>query len=129
MRPTATCTLFTDRPGSQYEVRDLLARIVDARNENGNPPDFPTSTNLSTARASSARGSTARVRRRQPEETHDAHFDGDQGRRHERARPRAMQMPGVIYDGNADKAARFIMDCNQRKILWSSRHDRLHGGP
>ncbi len=28
----------------------------------------------------------------------------------------AMNMPGVIYDDSADKAARFIMDCNQRGL-------------
>ena len=28
----------------------------------------------------------------------------------------SMNMPAVIYDDSADKAARFIMDCNQRRI-------------
>ncbi len=32
-------------------------------------------------------------------------------------------MPGVIYDDSADKAARFIMDCNQRKIPILFLHD------
>jgi acetyl-CoA carboxylase carboxyltransferase component len=32
-------------------------------------------------------------------------------------------MPGVIYDESADKAARFIMDCNQRKIPIVFVHD------
>ncbi|HLO40555.1 MAG TPA: carboxyl transferase domain-containing protein, partial [Phycisphaerales bacterium] len=32
-------------------------------------------------------------------------------------------MPGVIYDDSADKAARFIMDCNQRKIPIVFLHD------
>lgn len=32
-------------------------------------------------------------------------------------------MPGVIYDDSADKAARFIMDCNQRKIPLVFLHD------
>jgi acetyl-CoA carboxylase carboxyltransferase component len=27
-----------------------------------------------------------------------------------------MQMGGVIYSDSADKASRFIMNCNQRKI-------------
>ncbi|TVQ57109.1 MAG: acyl-CoA carboxylase subunit beta [Phycisphaerales bacterium] len=29
---------------------------------------------------------------------------------------KSMNMPAVIYDDSADKAARFIMDCNQKKI-------------
>jgi acetyl-CoA carboxylase carboxyltransferase component len=36
---------------------------------------------------------------------------------------KATQMPGVIYDDSADKAARFIMDCNQRKIPLVFLHD------
>ncbi|MFO0786579.1 MAG: carboxyl transferase domain-containing protein, partial [Phycisphaerales bacterium] len=36
---------------------------------------------------------------------------------------KAVQMPGVIYDDSADKAARFIMDCNQRKIPIVFLHD------
>ncbi len=36
---------------------------------------------------------------------------------------KAVQMPGVIYDDSADKAARFIMDCNQRKIPLVFLHD------
>jgi acetyl-CoA carboxylase carboxyltransferase component len=39
-----------------------------------------------------------------------------------------VQLPGVIYHDSADKSARFIMDCNQRKIpLVFLRHHRLHG--
>ncbi len=29
---------------------------------------------------------------------------------------KSMNMPAVIYDDSADKAARFIMDCNQKKL-------------
>jgi acetyl-CoA carboxylase carboxyltransferase component len=36
---------------------------------------------------------------------------------------KATQMPGVIYDDSADKTARFIMDCNQRKIPIVFLHD------
>ncbi|MCB9838904.1 MAG: acyl-CoA carboxylase subunit beta [Phycisphaeraceae bacterium] len=35
----------------------------------------------------------------------------------------AVNMPAVIYDDSADKAARFIMDCNQRKIPIVFLHD------
>ena len=34
-----------------------------------------------------------------------------------------MQMGGVIYSDSADKAARFIMNCNQRKIPLVFLHD------
>src|SRR5205085_1312956 len=36
---------------------------------------------------------------------------------------KAVQMPGVIYDDSADKAARFILDCNQRKVPIIFLHD------
>jgi acetyl-CoA carboxylase carboxyltransferase component len=36
---------------------------------------------------------------------------------------KSANMPGVIYDDSADKAARFIMDCNQRKIPLVFLHD------
>jgi len=36
---------------------------------------------------------------------------------------RSMNMPAVIYDDSADKAARFIMDCNQKKIPIIFVHD------
>jgi acetyl-CoA carboxylase carboxyltransferase component len=36
---------------------------------------------------------------------------------------KSVQMPGVIYDDSADKAARFIMDCNQRKVPIVFLHD------
>jgi len=36
---------------------------------------------------------------------------------------KAVQMPGVIYDDSADKSARFIMDCNQRKVPIVFVHD------
>src|SRR5260370_25938996 len=33
-----------------------------------------------------------------------------------KSRKGEMQMGGVIYNDSADKAARFIMNCNQKKI-------------
>ena len=35
----------------------------------------------------------------------------------------AVNMPAVIYDDSADKAARFIMDCNQRRLPIVFVHD------
>ena len=35
----------------------------------------------------------------------------------------AMNMPAVIYDDSADKAARFIMDCNQKRLPIIFVHD------
>ena len=38
-----------------------------------------------------------------------------------------IQMGGVIYSDSADKAARFIMNCNQKRFLsFSSRRNRFY---
>jgi acetyl-CoA carboxylase carboxyltransferase component len=54
----------------------------------------------------------------------------NQGKLTERVMPggkggpsKSSNMPRVIYDDSADKAARFIMDCNQRKIPLVFLHD------
>ena len=39
------------------------------------------------------------------------------------SQPSEMQLGGVIYSDSADKAARFIMNCNQRKIPLVFLHD------
>ncbi|HZW06193.1 MAG TPA: carboxyl transferase domain-containing protein, partial [Phycisphaerales bacterium] len=38
--PTDVFSVFTDKPGTQYEVRDLLACFVDAKADNPQTPDF-----------------------------------------------------------------------------------------
>ncbi len=138
-------TLFTDKPGEQYDIKDIIACIVDTRVEQLSP----------VARLSepgeSAHGSESRATK----ETLAPDFDeykadyglsivcgyarigghavgivGNQGSLTTRTMPggkagpsKAANMPRVIYDDSADKAARFIMDCTQRKIPIIFLHD------
>ena len=44
-------------------------------------------------------------------------------KKHSRDPGRPWEMGGVIYSGSADKAARFILDCNQNKIPLVFLHD------
>ncbi len=39
-----------------------------------------------------------------------------------------MQFGGVIYSDSADKATRFIMNCNQKKIPLVFLRRIIHGG-
>ncbi len=118
-------TLFTDRPGSQYEVRDLLACIVDARNENGNlapdfdeyKPEYGQSIVCGYARINGHACGIVANQKKLTTRTTATKGAGTSGA------TKSVQMPGVIYDDSADKAARFIMDCNQRKIPLVFFHD------
>ncbi|MBX3402103.1 MAG: hypothetical protein KF699_01695 [Phycisphaeraceae bacterium] len=105
---------FTDKPGAQYEVRDLIAAIVDSRNDNGTlAPDFDEykadyGPSIVCGYANIG-GLACGIVANQKMVT--------------RTGAGAVQLPGVIYHDSADKAARFIMDCNQRKIPLIFLHD------
>ncbi|MBL8991237.1 MAG: acyl-CoA carboxylase subunit beta [Phycisphaerae bacterium] len=109
--PAEVYTLFTDRPGAQYEVRDLIACFVD-RAENGGADfdeckaEYGRSIVCGYARV---RGVPCGVVANQKKVS--------------RSGKGQVQMGGVIYDDSADKAARFIMDCNQRRIPLVFLHD------
>jgi len=47
-----------------------------------------------------------------------------------RTKKEGIQMGGVIYSDSADKAARFVMDCNQTglPIIFFQDVTRVHGG-
>jgi acetyl-CoA carboxylase carboxyltransferase component len=119
--------VFTDKPGQQYDVKDIVACIVDARavpNADGHEslaPDFDEykaeygqSLVCGYGRIGGAAvgivANQCKLTARQ--------LPGGKAGPH-----KATNMPRVIYDDSADKAARFIMDCNQRKIPIVFLHD------
>jgi len=79
-----------------YDVRDLLATIIDANSMNEYKADYGKT--IVTA--------YARINR------HPVGIVANQ-RLQVRTRKEGIQMGGVIYSDSADKAARFVMDCNQ----------------
>jgi len=119
--------IFTDKQGEQYDVLDLLACIVDARtlpNAEGHEslePDFDEykadyGKSIVTGYARIG-GAACGVVANQVQISTQAEAGGKAG-------PSVSQnMPRVIYDESADKSARFIMDCNQRKIPIVFIHD------
>jgi 3-methylcrotonyl-CoA carboxylase beta subunit len=105
---------FTDKPGAQYEVRDVIAAVVDARNEGGAlAPDFD---EYKSEYGPSVVCGYAKIGGRA------CGIVANQ-KKLTKTGAGAVQLPGVIYHDSADKAARFIMDCNQRKIPLVFLHD------
>ncbi len=111
-------SVFTDTPGAQYDVKEVIACLVDAK---ANAPDFDEykseyGQSLVCGYAKIA-GHACGIVANQKKLVQRAMAGGKSGP------TKAVQMPGVIYDDSADKAARFIMDCNQRKIPIVFLHD------
>jgi len=120
--PEDVYAAFTDKPGSQYDVREVIATIVDVCATGDTlAPDFDEYkadygqsivcgyANIGGYPCGIVANQKKLVQRTMP--------GGKTGP------TKAVQMPGVIYDDSADKSARFIMDCNQRKIPLVFLHD------
>jgi 3-methylcrotonyl-CoA carboxylase beta subunit len=83
----------------EYDVRDLLRCIIDADSFTEYKADFGKSLVCGYARLGGrAIGIVANQRQRV------------------QSKAAGLQMPGVIYADSADKAARFILDCNQSRV-------------
>jgi len=125
--PEDLYSLFTDKAGLQYEVRDLINCIVDNRavpNTDGHKSLAPDFDEYKADFGQSIVCGYARI------DGHAVGIVANQKKLVQRSMPggsagptKAVQMPGVIYDDSADKSARFIMDCNQRKIPIIFLHD------
>ncbi|MDB6094135.1 MAG: putative methylcrotonoyl-CoA carboxylase beta chain, mitochondrial [Verrucomicrobia bacterium] len=84
---------------NEYDVRDLIRCLVDAGSIDESKSDFGKSLVCAYARIGGRPvGIVANQRQRAQSKT------------------AGLQMPGVIYADSADKAARFIMDCNQTQL-------------
>lgn len=113
--------IFTDKPGTQYDVKELIACIVDvcankdavAADFDEYKADFGQSIVCGYAKIG---GHACGIVANQKKVTQSQMGSGQGG-------GKRVNMPGVIYDDSADKSARFIMDCNQRKIPIVFLHD------
>src|SRR5882762_5460647 len=94
--PEAVYDLVSFDGQKQYDARDLLASIVDLNSMDEYKADYGKTLVTTYARiAGRAVGIVANQRLQV------------------RTKKEGIQMGGVIYSDSADKAARFIMDCNQ----------------
>jgi acetyl-CoA carboxylase carboxyltransferase component len=83
----------------QYDVRDLLATVVDANSMDEYKADYGKTLVTAYARIGGRAVGIVANQRLQV-----------------RTKKEGIQMGGVIYADSADKAARFVMDCNQTQI-------------
>ena len=98
--------IFTNTPAGQYDVRDVIARVVDRSEFDEYRAEYGLTLVCGTARINGfAVGIVANQR------IQIRRADGP------------MEFGGVIYAESADKAARFMMQCNQHLIPLVFLHD------
>ncbi len=112
--PADVYDIFTDKHGAQYDVRDILKCVIDAHSFDEYKADYGQSLVCGYA---SIHGKGIGIVANQRKLTTRTQPGGKAGPSN------AVAMPAVIYDDSADKAARFIMDCNQRRIPILFVHD------
>ncbi|MSQ90105.1 MAG: acyl-CoA carboxylase subunit beta [Phycisphaerales bacterium] len=106
--------IYRNEPSAQYDMRDLLKCVVDRGSADEYRAEFGPSLVCLYARIGGFPVGIV-ANQRKLSERHLSR--GKSG-------PTSTQcMPAVIYDDSADKAARFIMDVNQRRIPLVFIHD------
>jgi acetyl-CoA carboxylase carboxyltransferase component len=118
---------FTTKPGAQYDVEAIIACLVDARAEKNAEGLESLAPDWDEYKAEYGQsivcgyakigGFPCGIVANQKKLVQRTMAGGKTGP------TKSVQMPGVIYDDSADKSARFIMDCNQRKIPIIFLHD------
>jgi len=106
--------VFKSEPGQQYDMLDLLACIVDGSGLDEYRAEYGRSLVCAFSRID---GVPCGIVANQKKLTQRSMPGGKEGP------TAAMNMPAVIYDDSADKAARFIMDCNQQRLPLVFVHD------
>jgi acetyl-CoA carboxylase carboxyltransferase component len=102
--------IFDADPAKQYDVKEVIARIVDDSHFDEYRPEYGETVICGFARIGGfAVGIVAN------QKTHVQQTDHSGNRR--------MEFGGVIYTESAEKAARFIMDCNQNIVPLVFLHD------
>jgi acetyl-CoA carboxylase carboxyltransferase component len=103
--------VFTNDPGKQYDMREIIARIVDASEFEEYRAEYGETVLCGYARIG---GWAVGVVGNQKKHVQTQARGSDQKR---------VEFGGVIYTEAAEKAARFILDCNQNKIPLVFLHD------
>lgn len=103
--------IFSDDPSQQYDVRDILARIVDGGEVEEYRAEFGQTIFCGYARIGG--WAVGIVANNKKNATVAAPATGE----------RRVEFGGVLYTESADKAARFILDCNQNLIPLIFMHD------
>ena len=105
-----TYGIFDSDPARQYDMREIIARVVDHSQFSEYKPEYGETVLCGYARVGGfAVGIVAN------QKTHVQQVDHNGNRR--------MEFGGVVYTESAEKAARFIMDCNQNLVPLVFLHD------
>ena len=102
---------FFGRPGKQYDMREIIARIVDGSEFEEYRAEYGQTVLCGYARIG---GWAVGIVANQKKHVQSLAPGTDEKR---------MEFGGVIYTEAAEKAARFIMDCNQNRIPLIFLHD------
>jgi 3-methylcrotonyl-CoA carboxylase beta subunit len=111
---SAVYDIFRSEPGQQYDQLELLGCFVDEGTFDEYRGEFGRSLICAYARIG---GFPCGIVANQKKLTQKKMPGGKAGP------STGVNMPSVIYDDSADKAARFIMDCNQKRIPIIFLHD------
>ena len=112
--PSEVYAVHRSEPGSQYDVVELLKCIVDGGSIDEYRAEYGCSIVCAYARIGGFPCGIVANQRKLTQRTMPGGKAGPS---------KAGAMPAVIYDDSADKAARFILDCNQRRIPLVFMHD------
>jgi 3-methylcrotonyl-CoA carboxylase beta subunit len=103
--------IFSSDPARQYDMREIIARVVDASRFEEYRAEYGQTILCGYARIGGwAVGIVAN------QKTHSSATDPATGQRR-------VEFGGVIYTESAEKAARFILDCNQNLVPLVFLHD------
>ncbi|MGC1905792.1 MAG: acyl-CoA carboxylase subunit beta [Candidatus Acidiferrum sp.] len=102
---------FSNDPGKQYDMREIIARIVDGSEFEEYRAEYGETLLCGYARIG---GWAVGIVANQKKHVQTLARGSDQKR---------IEFGGVIYTESAEKAARFILDCNQNRIPLVFLHD------
>ncbi len=103
--------VFTDDPAGQYDVREVIARLVDRSEFEEYRAEYGQTVVCGYARLGGfAVGMVANQKKHAPTVSRET---GE----------KRIHFGGVIYTESAEKAARFILDCNQNLVPLIFLHD------
>jgi 3-methylcrotonyl-CoA carboxylase beta subunit len=102
--------IYDSSPARPYDMKEVLARVVDAGRFDEYKPEYGKTLICGYARLGGfAVGIVANQKMHAQQVDHEGH--------------KRLEFGGVIYTESAEKAARFIMDCNQNLIPLVFFHD------
>ena len=102
--------IYDASPARPYDVKEILARIVDGSRLDEYKPEYGKTLLCGYARIGGfAVGIVANQKLHAQQTDHEGH--------------KRVEFGGVIYTESAEKAARFIMDCNQNLVPLVFFHD------